>query len=1013
MLKLINITKNYGVGEADTVRALQGISIEFRKTEFVSILGQSGCGKTTLLNIIGGLDRYTDGDLVINGRSTKEYCDHDWDTYRNHSIGFVFQSYNLIPHQTVLSNVELALTLSGVSKQERRKRAVAALEKVGLRDQINKKPNQMSGGQMQRVAIARALINDPEILLADEPTGALDSETSEQVMELLKEVANDRLVIMVTHNPDLAEKYSTRIIKVLDGKVIDDSNPYDSSTEAVATAKAEAPTETAKQKKKHKPKKEKGTSMSFFTALSLSLNNLLTKKGRTFMTSFAGSIGIIGIALILSLSSGFKAYIDKVQEDTLSSYPITILAEEADMAALFQSMAENAEDRENRENDKVYANTDMYDMMNALFNSDSKQNDLKTFKAWLDSGESGIEKYTTAIQYGYSTALDVYVSDTSNGVLEANDYMALFGDISGTEGTEAMGSGAMSMMSGSSVSIFTEMISKKDGTGINDLIFEQYELVDGEKMHWPTEKNQVVLVVNEYNEISESFLYALGLLDREELGTVWRKIMAGEKVEDIDISTNWTYEDLLGLKFKLILPTDKFQGLDTDSDGVNDRWVDMSADESFMKLLLASAEELEVVGIVRPKADAVSTVLQNSAVAYTKELTDWYIERLSQSDLVKYQLENKDTDIFTGLPFMTEIPDSDEKKAENFRLWFSKLDTAKQIEVYTHIASTPDTATLQGLVANEMAKYPTRDVQEDFVIALYTQQAAGGSDTGMTEENIRSMLSSMTDSGMYDLVYQTVTEMVKGQYAATQAARLKAMSEAAVTAEMEAIINTDNIPEESRFYDITAELRYSESTLTENLKTIGYSDESEPSTINIYAATFEDKDNIAALIEKYNSGRAEENQISYTDYVAIMMSSISTIIDIISYVLIAFVSISLVVSSIMIGIITYISVLERTKEIGILRSIGASKKDISRVFNAETLIVGFVAGMIGILVTVLLNIPISLIIQSFTDIKGLSALPFGGAVILVAISMGLTLFAGLIPSKVAAKKDPVEALRTE
>lgn len=1007
MLKLKNITKHYGVGENDSVRALQGVSIEFRKTEFVSILGQSGCGKTTLLNIIGGLDRYTDGDLIINGRSTKEYRDHDWDTYRNHSIGFVFQSYNLIPHQTVLSNVELALTLSGVSKQERRKRAVAALEKVGLKDQINKKPNQMSGGQMQRVAIARALINDPEILLADEPTGALDSETSEQIMALLKEVASDRLVIMVTHNPELAERYSTRIIKILDGKIIDDSNPYDSEQENTVQ---EITTET--NPKKTTKKKQKGTSMSFFTALLLSLNNLLTKKGRTFMTSFAGSIGIIGIALILSLSSGFQAYIDKVQEDTLSSYPITILAEEADMSALFQSMAENEQDRQNRENDKVYANTDMYDMMNALFNSDSKQNDLKPFKAWLESADSNISKYTTAIQYGYSTNLDVYVADTSKGVLKANDYMALFGDIGGSENSNSMGS-MMPMMSGSSVKVFNEMISKKDGTGINDLVYEQYELLDGKTMHWPTAKNEVLLVVNEHNEISESFLYALGLLDREQLGTVWRKIMSGEKVEDVDISANWTYEDLLGLKFKLILPTDKFQGVDTDSDKINDRFVDMSADESFMKLLLASAEELEVVGIVKPKADAVSTVLEGCAVAYTKELTDWYIGEINKSELVKYQLENKDTDIFSGLPFITDVPETDEEKAQNFLSWFSKLEPQKQISVYTHIASTPDTATLQSLTATEMTKYSTRDLQESFIIMLYTRQSASGNASGMTEENVRSMLSSMSDAQIYDLVYQTLAEMVKGQYAATQSARLKAMSEAAITAEYEAVINQADNVALSRYYDVTSELRYSKATLNENLTTIGYSDKDDPSSINIYAATFEDKDNIAELIANYNNGKPEESQITYTDYVAIMMSSISTIINMISYVLIAFVSISLVVSSIMIGIITYISVLERTKEIGILRSIGASKKDISRVFNAETLIVGFVAGLLGILVTVLLNIPISLIIEKFSDIKGLASLPLGGAIILVAISMGLTLIAGLIPSRVAANKDPVEALRTE
>ncbi len=1015
MLKLVNITKYYDVGDSETVKALQGINIEFRKNEFVSILGQSGCGKTTLLNIIGGLDRYTDGDLIINGRSTKEYSDHDWDTYRNHSIGFVFQSYNLIPHQTVLSNVELALTLSGVSKAERRRRAVSALEKVGLGDQINKKPNQMSGGQMQRVAIARALINDPEILLADEPTGALDSETSEQIMALLKEVANDRLVIMVTHNPELAEQYSTRIIRALDGRVIDDTDPYDSTAEGAFdktdTAEDEAG-EKSKKAKRKRVKKQKGTSMSFFTALSLSLNNLMTKKGRTFMTSFAGSIGIIGIALILSLSSGFQGYIDKVQEDTLSSYPITILAEEADMSALFESMAENEQDRQNRENDKVYANTDMFDMMDALIDNNTKKNDLKTFKAWLDSGKSQIEQYAGAIQYGYSTPLDVYVGDTSKGVLKANDYMALFGDIAGgEEGFAGMGGMSSMMNSSNSVKVFSELIADKNGNGINDLIYSQYELVDAEKMHWPVNKNQVVLVVNEHNEISESFLYALGLLDRSQLGDYWQKKMLGQEAEAIQVDVNWAYEDLLGLKFKLLLPTDKFQGFDTDGDGQNDKWLDKSSDDAYMKLLLASSEELEVVGVVRPKADAVSTALQNTAVAYTKELTDWYLNEIAQSEPIKYQMAHTDIDIVSGLPFKTKVLSDGKEKADDFKAWVSALSPTQKLPVYTHIVMTPDSAALEKTVAEEMVKYATRESQEMLLISLYAQQGDGS----MTEQQVRdSYLSKMDDSQLYDFVKNNIVAgMVRQQHSAMAKAKLEAMTPEQKLAEFEATVASADDDTLSGLYDTTAELRYSKATLKENLADLGYADKAEPSYVNIYASTFESKDTIAELIESYNKGKTEEQQISYTDYVALLMSSVSTIIGMVSYVLIAFVSISLVVSSIMIGIITYISVLERTKEIGILRAIGASKKDISRVFNAETLIVGFVAGVLGILVTVLLNIPISLIIESLADIENLAVLPLGGALILVGISMALTLIAGLIPSRVAAKKDPVVALRTE
>lgn len=1001
MLKLVNITKSYDVGDNEAVRALKGIDIEFRKNEFVSILGQSGCGKTTLLNIIGGLDRYTDGDLIINGRSTKEYNDHDWDTYRNHSIGFVFQSYNLIPHQTVLSNVELALTLSGVSKSERKKKAIAALEKVGLRDQINKKPNQMSGGQMQRVAIARALINNPDILLADEPTGALDSETSEQIMEILKEVAQDRLVVMVTHNPDLAERYSTRIIRVLDGKVIGDTDPYDSSSEAPAVSVGEQSKNNAEKAKKKK-KKEKGTSMSFFTALALSLNNLMTKKGRTFMTSFAGSIGIIGIALILSLSSGFQAYIDKVQQDTLSSYPISISAEEADMSKLLSAMLDKNTSNTDREDGRIYANTDMYDMMNAYFNPDVKQNDLESFKAWIDSGESGIEQYASAIQYGYSTNLNVYVSDTSNGIMPANDYMALFGDLYNDTSSQM----ASAMQSSANINVFSEMIDGKNGEIINDLLYSQYELID-DGMSWPKNKNQIVVVVSENNEISESFLYALGLLDRSELSDMMLKMLSGEMTEqETSVEADWSYEDILGMKFKLILPTDKYLGTDTDGDGKNDLWTDMSVDESYMKLLLNSAEELEVVGIIRPKEDAVSTVLNNTAVGYTSQLTDWYIGEITNSEIVQYQLANPEIDVLTGLPFDTADSQEPNDKGVAFKEWCSTLTDAKKAEVYTLIMTTPDDAALSGMVAESAAQYPDRASKETLLITAYTQ-------SGVDEATVVKLLESMTDEEIDSMTSEIITAGAMQAYTENAMTKLAGMTVEEMVQSLNGTVEALPSEQLASLYDITEEMRVSKATLTGNLDSFGYADKNDPSTVNIYAKTFEYKDTIAKIISDYNKGKAEEQQISYTDYVALMMSSVSTIIDIISYVLIAFVSISLVVSSIMIGIITYISVLERTKEIGILRSIGASKKDISRVFNAETLIVGFVSGMMGIIVTVLLNIPISLIIESFTNISGLAALPIGGAVILVCISMVLTLIAGLIPSRVAAKKDPVVALRTE
>ncbi len=994
MLKLVDVTKNYVTGDT-TVEALKGVSIEFRKNEFVSILGQSGCGKTTLLNIIGGLDRYSSGDLIIGGRSTKEYNDHDWDTYRNHSIGFVFQSYNLIPHQTVLANVELALTLSGVSKQERRKRAIAALEKVGLGDQLNKKPNQMSGGQMQRVAIARALINDPEILLADEPTGALDSETSEQIMELLKEVANDRLVIMVTHNPELADRYSTRIIRLLDGLVTDDTDPYTSET-----AESEIKEKTDTPKKAKKKKKEKGTSMTFATALSLSLNNLMTKKGRTFMTSFAGSIGIIGIALILSLSSGFQGYIDRVQEETLSSYPITITAEQADMSKLLLQMMEKEEERATRPDGKVYANTDMYDMMDAMMNPESTTNNLEKFKEWLEEPDNEIMKYISAVQYGYSAPLNAYVYDLSEGVIPANDYMSLFEDLMGDSVMQMMGG----MMNSGTVNVFQEILKSKDGDDINELMFEQYELV-GEDMRWPKNKNEVVLVVDKNNEMSETFLFTLGLLDRSTITDIMADMTAGEGDNDLNSNKSWEYDDLVGMKYRLIIPTDKYIGVDTDGDGKNDRWVDISKNEDQMKVVLGAAEELEVVGIIRPKEGVVASAM-TGAVGYLPELTEWYLEEIGESELIKYQLAHPEIDALTGLPFKTAdyVEPSEVEKAASFKEWVAKLSPEDKIKTYGEIFSMPSEAQIAEYIAANMPA--DRKGKVDLLISLNAK--APEPNTMLTEEN----LAKVDDKTLEQLAQGALAQVFATNYAMSQAELLKNMTPEQMMMGLEQVLQSEDAVL-AALCDKYIPETVSSGTYFGNLELMGYSIPEKPSSISIYCATFEDKDKVAELITKYNSNVDEDDEISYTDYVALMMSSISTIINIISYVLIAFVSISLVVSSIMIGIITYISVLERTKEIGILRSIGASKKDISRVFNAETMIVGFVSGALGILVTLLLLIPINIIIEALSGISNIAALPVVGGIGLVVISVVLTLIAGLVPSRVAAKKDPVEALRSE
>lgn len=867
MLQLKNITKNYLSGDNE-VQALKGIDIEFRENEFVSILGQSGCGKTTLLNIIGGLDRYTSGDLIINGKSTKEFKDKDWDTYRNHSVGFVFQSYNLIPHQTVLANVELALTISGVGKAERKKKAIEALQKVGLGDQLNKKPNQMSGGQMQRVAIARALVNDPDILLADEPTGALDSKTSVQVMEILKEISKDRLIIMVTHNPELAKKYSSRIVKLLDGKIIDDSNPYKSSEEDV-------------KKARNKKDKSGKASMKFTTAVRLSLNNLMTKKGRTFLTSFAGSIGIIGIALILSLSHGMQSYINRVEEDTLSSYPLTIQEASIDVTSMLEAMMGNGEKEEHNDN-KIYSRPIVNNILETV-STKLQTNNLEEFKKYLESGDTNIKDYINAIQYEYNLNLNIYKQNEDKTYQQVNPSKVFdelgFGEMmESRQSTSSMMSGSMTM---TQTDVWNEMLDNQN------LLQSQYDVLAGK---WPTKYNEVVLIVDENNEVSDYTLYSLGIKDIKELNESMEKIKNKEKVEAGE-SESYSYDDLLNYKFKILLNTDYYKES-------GNAWQDMSNDDEYMKNVVDNAEEITIVGIIKPNEEIVSSS-GAGMIGYTKELKEYVINKINETEIVKEQKENSNINVFTGI----EFPEN-----QNSSFDYSQLTDEQRMYMAT-----------------------------------------------LSEAELAELMKNYAEN--------------------------------------------------------------STATYDSNLSTLGVVDLNKPSTINIYPKDFESKDMITTKISEYNDKQTndgkEENVITYTDIVGVMMSSVSTIINVISYVLIAFVGISLVVSSIMIGIITYISVLERTKEIGILRSIGASKKDVSRVFNAETLIIGLVAGLIGIVVTLLLNIPINMIIKSIVGISNISKLPTVGAIILVVISVGLTMIAGLIPARFAAKRDPVEALRTE
>lgn len=980
MLKLDNIIKDYDAG-GEKVRALNGISIEFRESEFVAILGQSGCGKTTLLNIIGGLDQYTSGDLVINRKSTKKFKDSDWDTYRNHSIGFVFQSYNLIPHQTVLANVELALTLSGVGKAERRRRAKEALEKVGLGDQIRKKPNQMSGGQMQRVAIARALVNDPEILLADEPTGALDSQTSVQIMEILKEISKDKLIIMVTHNPELAEQYASRTVRLLDGEIQSDSDPYDGGEVS------------EHQNEVKNVQKGRKTSMSFFTALSLSLNNLMTKKARTILTAFAGSIGIIGIALILSVSTGVQNYINRVQEDTLSSYPITINAQEVDMTQLMTSLRDTANGNieSGHELDAVYESKIMYEMMNSINSMEAQENNLVKFKDFIENGND-IRKYSSAISYVYDCPMNVYTKDVSGEIVKS-DILELMSGIYSMMGFQTSSSVLSNFMQ---INAWQEMLAGLNGEPVNDLLKEQYDVVSG---RWPENYDEIVVVISSRNEVSDMMLYALGLKTLDEIQDA---MATAAKQEQIDTSEfgSWSYEDIMNLDFRIILDCDKYQRS-------GDAYIDVSETDTGLQYLFDSdnAIKLKVVGIVRPSENAVATFL-NGAVGYTADLTYEIINRTNASEIVNAQIDDPEVDVISGLKFKVEGEEpSDEEIKAAVDEWLEGKNAQEKAALYTELASMPT----EEYLANSIAQY--RATLDDAAIDNMLMQAFV-SQTQMDEATVLGYIQNMDAETKEEYLNQVLAMMIAQQYAEGIQAQLAALT----TEQIAAMFDAAEITPENYTYIFENHLpsTRSDSTYDENMKRLGQVDLDSPRSIFIYASTFENKDLISDAIAAYNDAGEDADQIVYTDYVKLLMSSVTTIISAISYVLIAFVAISLVVSSIMIGIITYISVLERTKEIGILRSVGASKRDISRVFNAETLIVGFVAGAIGIGITLLFLLPINIVLHTLTGIDSLSAtLPVVGATALVVISMVLTLIAGLIPSGIAAKKDPVVALRTE
>ena len=1060
MLQLKKIKKNYVVGDT-SIRALDGVSIDFRECEFVSILGPSGCGKTTLLNIIGGLDRYTDGDLLINGRSTEDFKDRDWDTYRNHSVGFVFQSYNLIPHQTVLANVELALTLSGISKAERRRRAAEALEKVGLGDQLHKKPNQMSGGQMQRVAIARAIVNDPDILLADEPTGALDTVTSVQIMEILREIAKDKLVIMVTHNPELAEEYSTRIVKLRDGLIIDDSMPF------------EAPSTKEEVVRKTDVKKGKKTSMSFWTAFHLSLNNLMTKKGRTFMTSFAGSIGIIGIALILALSNGINAYISLVQEDTLSTYPLTIQKQTQDTSALLSALTQTGSNasENHRDSEMIYVDDSMGTMMGAL--SATVENNLEAFKAYLEEHRDELAPYVSDIQYTYDYNLQVFnmvttTDEDGNTVTEAREIgmNVIFDNM----GDAFSGMSELMSMSGSmgsmGMNVFSEMINNQQ------LLDQQYDVVAG---NWPTAYNEVVLVIDSNNQLSKMTLYMLGMLDPDHISQELADVMTGKY--EPDNMAPFTFDDVMGMSILLMTTEDFFvedenKGPYTVDGKEYPIWKDIreSFDYDRNSYVTEHGVELKISGIIRPKQGATATSI-SGAIGYTKELTDFILSENAKSEVISQQKETIGVNVLTGLPFertvytpetihelIDKIDDStmemfyaymtqqilqnpefsdriNVKDTESFIGMYMLLPADKQATIFEAVlnaakANLDNEKSLSTLCTMLSSMTPTITITTDNLVQLLPilgmeSQAVALMGATLTPEQVAASMGIPLEQLMLfwndemgivpGLIQLAGEETMQVIYAQLSESLLSMQVNKDIFLTLLSTMTKDDeafIQLEETLYSMAPQI---DATYESVLDTLDDAEAAKPASINFYAVNFESKDFIEAFIEDYNNSRTEESdKLKYTDVVGILMSGITTIINAISYVLIAFVSISLVVSSIMIGIITYISVLERTKEIGILRAMGASKRDIRRVFNAETLIIGLCAGIIGILLTVLICIPASAIIQYLTDIPTIAAvLPWQGAIVLIAVSTVMTVLSGLIPAKSASRKDPVVALRTE
>lgn len=989
----------YHTGGED-IEALKGIDLKFRECEFVSILGPSGCGKTTLLNIIGGLDQYTSGDLIINGRSTKEYKDRDWDAYRNHSVGFVFQSYNLIPHQTVLANVELSLSLSGVPKKERRRRAREALEKVGLADQIKKKPAQLSGGQMQRVAIARAIVNNPDIILADEPTGALDTETSIQVMDILKEIAKDRLVVMVTHNPELAEKYSTRIVRMLDGKIISDSMPPTDEEIREETARAQSREELNRKKKK--------PSMSLGTSFGLSLKNLFTKKGRTALTSFAGSIGIIGIALIYAVSQGTTTFIDSVQEETLASYPLTIEKQNVDMSTLLSTFMGKAKSVSEHGDDAIYQKAMLYEMTNAMSSMDTQENDLKAFKKYIEKERadktSKLSKALAGVQYTYDIDLQIYTKNV-DGTIIHSDTEDLMVDLMKKYLNVDMSSmltlrdqsilGRTSSFMSSSTALWRELIPGNNGEPVNDVIKKQNDLIYG---RWPKSYDEIILFVDKNNEIDDMTLYALGLKPEEEIKKLMEASVNHTKVDYK--AEKWSFEEICNMDFRTILNSDAYT-----YDEKTGTYTDLRNTEAGLQYLYDNALKLHVVGIAKPSKNSIASS-DRSYIGYTNKLTEYIIQHASQSGAVKAQKENPNRDIFTGLPFK----DSDgtittEKKAEEFKKYVSSLDASGKAATYIKIMSIPSEEDIQQFVAGTLANL-SRDEMEAAIAPAIEQQ------TGMEADKISEYLSSMSDEDLKGLMTQALTEKYRNQYASQVSKKMSTMSNEQLAAALDRALPhyTDEMC--AKFYDEV--LEFSDSTYEENLKKLGDVDLDNPASVNLYASSFADKDVIKDAIADYNKKVDDLKEIKYTDYVGLMMSSVTTIINSITYVLIAFVAVSLIVSSIMIGVITLISVQERTKEIGILRAIGASKRNVSSMFSAETVIIGFTSGLMGVAITYLLCIPINLILHRLTGLNNLNAmLPPQTAVILIMISMLLTLIAGIIPSRSAAKKDPVVALRTE